>query len=198
MGLSREVNEDAVGTWPEGGIVVVADGMGGYRGGEVASRLAVNTVLASLRPHVGQDCSVERWLIELESAVQQAHLAVSRAADSAPELAGMGTTMLAGVFLPDELAFAWVGDSRLYLVRQGSMVQLTSDHTLVQELVQAGLFESVDRAVQAGVEFSATAVSATTSWSAPSERWRPRILSRWIRVAWSWKRETCVSSAPMA
>jgi protein phosphatase len=149
--LAREANEDAFALWPEGGGVVVADGMGGYHGGAVASQLCADAVLEHLRSSMLDDWTVERGLDELEDAVQQAHVAILSKGAVAPEFAGMGTTVVAGLFVQDELAFAWVGDSRLYLVRQGGMVQLTTDHTLVQELVQAGLFASVARAVEAGV-----------------------------------------------
>jgi protein phosphatase len=150
-GLARESNEDAFDTSPDGGVVVVADGMGGYRGGAVASRLAVEAVRDHLRASLGPGPTVDDCLMALERAIEAANDAILGEADATPGLAGMGSTVVAGVFGPAELAFAWVGDSRLYLLREGSLVQLTSDHTLVQELVQAGLFDSVARAVQAGV-----------------------------------------------
>jgi protein phosphatase len=111
----------------------------------------VERVLAHLRGNLDDGRSVEGCLAELERGVEAANDAILRAADATPGLTGMGSTVVAGVFAERDLAFAWVGDSRLYLLRHGSLVQLTSDHTLVQELVQAGLFDSVSRAVQAGV-----------------------------------------------
>jgi serine/threonine protein phosphatase PrpC len=150
-GLVRTNNEDAFGTLPDDGMVVVADGMGGYQGGEVASRLAVDTVLRHLLKSSNGQPDLEQCLDEMEQAVERANLAIWRAADHAPELKGMGTTIVVGVFREGNLAFAWVGDSRLYLVRDGQLVQLTDDHTLVQELVRQGMFDSAAEAIEAGV-----------------------------------------------
>ena len=150
-GLVRDMNEDAFGTLPEDGMVVVADGMGGYRAGEVASQLAVDTALRHLIKHLDGNTRVDRCLAEAEQAVEKANLAIWRATDDAPDLQGMGTTAVIGIFQPAELAFAWVGDSRLYRMRGSRLVQLTVDHTLVQELVSQGLFVSVNEAVAAGV-----------------------------------------------
>jgi protein phosphatase len=150
-GLVRSANEDAFGTLPEDGMVVVADGMGGYKAGEVASQLAVDRVLRHLNRCLGAGAVVEQCLAESERAVEAANLAIWEASDKSPEFSGMGTTVVLGVFLEEELAFAWVGDSRLYLVRQGALIRLTTDHTLVQEMVDQGLFESVDEATTSGV-----------------------------------------------
>ncbi len=150
-GLVRGSNEDAFGTLPEDGMVVVADGMGGYRAGEVASQIAVDTTLRHLHKSLDGQPTLEQCLSEAEQATEEANLAIWRAADAAPEIKGMGTTVVMGMFLERELAFAWVGDSRLYRLREGRLTQLTTDHTLVQELVTQGMFDSVTEAVQAGV-----------------------------------------------
>jgi serine/threonine protein phosphatase PrpC len=150
-GLVRSTNEDAFGTLPEDGIVVVADGMGGYQAGEVASQIAVDVVLRYLVKRLNGASSRERCLEQAELAIEEANLAIWRAAEKAPELRGMGTTVVLGVFRGGELGFAWVGDSRLYLLRTHRLVQLTTDHTLVQELVDQHLFPSVAEAVAAGV-----------------------------------------------
>jgi len=150
-GLVRTNNQDALGTVPEDGTVVIADGMGGYQGGEVASQLAVDTVLRHLFRNSDGPPQVEQCLDEMERAVERANRAIWRAADHSPELKGMGTTIVLGVFVEGDLAFAWVGDSRLYLVRRGRLVQLTDDHTLVRELVEQGMFDSAAEAIEAGV-----------------------------------------------
>ena len=150
-GLVRTTNEDSVGTLPDDGVVVVADGMGGYRGGEVASQLAVDTVLRHPLSSFNGQPDLEQRLNEMEQAVERANLAIRRVADHAQELKGMGTTIVLGTFREGDLAFAWVGDSRLYLVREGRLVQLTDDHTLVQELVRQGMFDSAAEAIEAGV-----------------------------------------------
>ncbi len=150
-GLVRATNEDAFGTLPDDGMVVVADGMGGYQAGEVASQLAVDTVLRHLNRQLGKTSDMDGWLRESEQAVEEANLAIWRAADNAPELQGMGTTVVIGMFRDDRLGFAWVGDSRLYRLREGRLSQLTRDHTLVQELVSQGMFASVGEAMEAGI-----------------------------------------------
>jgi protein phosphatase len=150
-GPVRSSNQDAFGTLPEDGVVVVADGMGGYSGGEVASRLAVDTLLQEMLRGREKGANLELCLDRMEQAVELANLAILGAADHSPELKGMGTTIVLGAFLESDLAFAWVGDSRLYLLRDRRLVQLTDDHTLVQELVEKGLFESKEEAIQAGV-----------------------------------------------
>lgn len=150
-GLVRASNEDAFGTLPEEGMVVVADGMGGYRAGEVASQLAVDAVLRHLNQQRVKRPDAEGWLREAEQAVEEANLSIWRAADDAPELRGMGTTVVIGMFHEDRVGYAWVGDSRLYRMRQGKLSRLTRDHTLVEELVDQGLFDSVAEAMEAGI-----------------------------------------------
>ena len=124
----RERNEDR--TICADRIVAVADGMGGHRGGETASSLAIAVVEAAFSG---------RSLDELEAAVRAANVAVFERATAAEELDGMGTTLCA-VGLTDDghLAVINVGDSRAYLIRDGSMQRLTTDHTLVAELLRQG------------------------------------------------------------
>ncbi len=150
-GLVRGSNEDAFGTLPDDGMVVVADGMGGYRAGEVASQIAVDTALRHLHKNLGDTPTLEHSLKQAEQAAEEANLAIWRAADASPEIKGMGTTVVMGMFLEQDLAYAWVGDSRLYRLRAGRLDQLTTDHTLVQELVTQGMFASVAEAMEAGV-----------------------------------------------
>lgn len=150
-GLVRGTNEDAFGTFPDDGMVVVADGMGGYRAGEVASQIAVDTTLRHLHKSLNGNPTLQECLKQAENAVEEANLAIWRTADASPEIKGMGTTVVMGMFLPETLAFAWVGDSRLYRLRDGRLTQLTTDHTLVQELVTQGMFDSVEEAIEAGV-----------------------------------------------
>lgn len=150
-GLVRGSNEDAFGTLPDEGMVVVADGMGGYSAGEVASQLAVDQVLRRLHKTVLPDDDVPIVSLAAQEAIEAANLAIWRATDEAPELRGMGTTVVVGLFRPSELVFAWVGDSRLYRMRGGRLTQLSRDHTLVQELVDQELFGSIDEAKEAGV-----------------------------------------------
>jgi protein phosphatase len=150
-GLVRTTNEDAFGTIPEKGIVVVADGMGGYSAGEVASAIAVKTVLSYLREQINEEMSLDRCLDESERAIEKANLAIAQSVQETPERRGMGTTIVVGIFRKNSLGFAWVGDSRLYLLRSQRLIQLTTDHTLVQELVNQHLFPSVGAAMDSGV-----------------------------------------------
>jgi protein phosphatase len=139
-GLRREHNQDYYGFWTpddpaecdrQGVLLVVADGMGGARGGEVASRLAVEALLRAYRE--GKGGSV---LPVLAEALQTANREVHRENLKDPNLAGMGTTCTAAVVCGSELFVAHVGDSRAYLVRKGSIRQLTRDHSLVAYLVE--------------------------------------------------------------
>lgn len=129
-GLVRDSNEDSV--LPEtdgrdGGpvLVAVADGMGGHAAGEVASRLAIETVAASDAP--------------LDERIAEANHAVMEAAELRPDQQGMGTTLTVGDFQPDgTLRVGHVGDSRLYLYRGDNLLQVTRDHSLVAEYIAAG------------------------------------------------------------
>jgi serine/threonine protein phosphatase PrpC len=150
-GLVRAANEDAFGTMPDDGMVVVADGMGGYKAGEVASQLTVDTFLRYLNRNLTEQTPADECLEYLCKSVEQANLAIWRASDEAPELRGMGTTIVAALFRGRHMHYVWVGDSRLYRLRDGALQLLTSDHTLVQELVNQGLFASVAQAVASGV-----------------------------------------------
>jgi protein phosphatase len=127
-GPVRENNEDAVEISDR--LVAVADGMGGPPGGEVASSMAVSLVHAAFRG---------RSLDELEAGVRAANRAIRDRARTRPELDGMGTTICAAGLLDDDrLAIVHVGDTRAYLLRKGSVTQLTDDHSVTAGLVQRG------------------------------------------------------------
>lgn len=134
-GRVRARNEDAVAARPELGLVVVADGMGGHAGGDRASALAVKEVLRGLGGGGEGDS-----LLRVEGALRAAHQRVLDAADLAPELRGMGTTLT--VLLMDRSRASWVvghvGDSRAYLFRDGRLRQITRDQTWVQDQVDRG------------------------------------------------------------
>ncbi|MDP3971573.1 MAG: protein phosphatase 2C domain-containing protein [Candidatus Nanopelagicales bacterium] len=131
VGLIRQGNEDS--GYAGAHMLVVADGMGGHAAGELASSTAV-AVLAELdRPALG-----EQVLEHLDDAVSQVHERLVGVVSSSPEAAGMGTTITALAWEGDRLAIAHVGDSRAYLLRDGRLHQLTTDHTYVQTLVDAG------------------------------------------------------------
>ena len=142
VGLRRERNEDCFATWSpqsseelerRGELLVVADGMGGSAAGEVASRTAVETVMHHFRERE------ETADLALTRSLEAAHRAIHRMSVENADLAGMGTTCTAVSVRGPEVRFAHVGDSRAYLVRNGHIVQLTADHSLVQQLVQQQL-----------------------------------------------------------
>lgn len=146
-GLVREVNEDSVATLPEFGLVILADGMGGYNAGDVASQLAVETIATRLMQFYqspGSDVSTV-------PAVEAANDAIFESVEQQPKLEGMATTVVLGIFHDGRVRYGHVGDSRIYRFRHGRLVRLTKDHSLAQELVDQGIFSSVDEALAAGV-----------------------------------------------
>jgi len=153
-GKVRRGNEDACAADPSIGAFVVCDGMGGAAGGEVASHLAADTFLAQIAPPAsgaGQSRPSTRPQSRLNAAVQAANQAVYQQARQSPQLAGMGTTLVALLHAPtsdshtnsraSDPATLWlvhVGDSRCYRRRRGYLEQLTNDHSLVEEQLRAG------------------------------------------------------------
>lgn len=143
-GMVREHNEDCFLVMPESGIALLADGMGGHLAGEVASAMAIDKVTHSLRQAFATDQknnestapSAAQVLVE---AIKAANSAIHAASMNRPEQAGMGTTIVAATFHDQLLTVAHVGDSRLYRYRQGVFVQVTEDHSMVQELLRRGL-----------------------------------------------------------
>ncbi|WP_245995109.1 Stp1/IreP family PP2C-type Ser/Thr phosphatase [Inmirania thermothiophila] len=145
-GRVRAHNEDSIGIDEGLGIALLADGMGGHNAGEVASALAVEVVMRELRrrlphPEGGGDWAgfapATRVLAE---AVHKANAAIHEAAAARPQCRGMGTTLVGLLFHDDRASIAHVGDSRVYRLRAGVLEQLTTDHTLVQELVARGFY----------------------------------------------------------
>lgn len=147
IGKVRSRNEDAVGFFPESALYVVADGMGGLVGGQVASALAVETLRRSLQETQDEDLTpltlegrISVGGRRLFLAVQQANSRVFETGREDPRLSGMGTT-IAAVFFDDRERLAnicHVGDSRVYRVRNERIEQLTEDHSLVQQLFREG------------------------------------------------------------
>lgn len=137
-GRIRPHNEDAHLVEPGHGLFAVADGMGGHAAGEVASRLAIEAVrdMLSTGADGGGDEGVDALL---RRAIQEANRRIAETIRNKPEYYGMGTTLVIGLVEQDRLWIAHVGDSRAYLLRDGSMKLLTSDHSLVNELVRLGI-----------------------------------------------------------
>jgi len=149
-GRVREHNEDAIGTNADIGLMVLADGMGGYNAGEVASGIAVQIVTelateaaaredrADIDPHSG----LMRQSIILRDAVYRANKIIYQTAQSQTHCEGMGTTIVACMFYDNKVSIAHVGDSRAYRVRGGNFEQITLDHSLLQELVDRGFYSA--------------------------------------------------------
>jgi serine/threonine protein phosphatase PrpC len=132
VGLVRSNNQDSAYAGPH--LLLVADGMGGHAGGDIASSLAV----ASLAPLDGEAFGSSEILERLGEAIETARLELVRRAREDSELSGMGTTVTALLRSGNKLAMAHMGDSRGYLLRGGSLSQVTKDHTFVQHLVDTG------------------------------------------------------------
>ncbi|WP_303783782.1 Stp1/IreP family PP2C-type Ser/Thr phosphatase [Azovibrio restrictus] len=143
-GQVRSHNEDAVFANPGQGLVILADGMGGYNAGEVASGMTV-TLLADSLGRQDLRCMSGAALEQLlRTEIQAVNQAIHQAADSQPQYAGMGTTLVMGVFHADRLLVGHVGDSRCYRWRQGNLACLTRDHSLLQEQIDSGLLSPAE------------------------------------------------------
>ncbi len=147
-GKVREHNEDAIGSNADIGLMVLADGMGGYNAGEVASGIAVQTIteLASegadreSRNDLDPSTGLMRQSIVLRDAVARANKIIFQTAQSQTHCEGMGTTLVCAMFYDNKVSLAHVGDSRAYRLRGNKFEQLTLDHSLLQELVDRGFY----------------------------------------------------------
>lgn len=151
-GQRRKRNEDSLLVDPAVGVFAVADGMGGYQGGERASQIAVQTIEQAFRTGVFEGEpheSLPRRASELARAIQMANAAILETARSSPELEGMGTTVCAARFSSrkNRLYIGHVGDSRCYRLRGGTLKQLTADHTMADHGVKGPAGQHLSRAV---------------------------------------------------
>jgi protein phosphatase len=149
-GRVREHNEDAIGSDPDIGLMVLADGMGGYNAGEVASGIAIQIVTELAvegakrenRDEIDSHSGLMRQSIVLRDAVYRANKIIFQTAQSQTQCEGMGTTIVACMFYDNKVSIAHVGDSRAYRQRDGKLEQLTLDHSLLQELVDRGFYSA--------------------------------------------------------
>lgn len=147
VGLLRDHNEDAIASDVTAGFVILADGMGGYKAGEVASEMAVLSIAAELKeamlafqPNQQPDALSRQPEAQLIiDAVENANAAIYQASQSHPQCAGMGTTLVVGLFTNNKLLVGHIGDSRMYRLRNQMLTQITEDHSLLQEQIRAGL-----------------------------------------------------------
>ncbi|MGH7287934.1 MAG: Stp1/IreP family PP2C-type Ser/Thr phosphatase [Myxococcota bacterium] len=133
VGLRRRGNEDRFAVVPELGLCLVADGMGGHSAGQVASALAAEAVVASLREVAGGNASATE---KLRRAIEDANRAIYAASRQRSDYSGMGTTVVALLAEGGRASLAHVGDSRAYRVRDRRIRQLTDDHSIVGELLR--------------------------------------------------------------
>jgi protein phosphatase len=153
VGRKRKENEDWFCLDPTLGLYVVADGMGGHAAGEVASRLAVKTIHEWMKKYLnGADAAIAgpppvpapteaKFLIR---SIQAANQVIFDAAKQFGEYAGMGTTVVAALIYRDNVVLANVGDSRIYLINDGRIAQVSRDHSFVQHQVDCGLLSAVE------------------------------------------------------
>lgn len=141
-GRVRANNEDAIAIDSRLGVAVLADGMGGYQAGEVASGMASTLIkddLVSWLKHSEAPPRTADVRQAMGRSVSEANLAIFTKSLTRPECRGMGTTVVAAVFVADVLVLGHVGDSRAYRLREGQLTQLTKDHSVLQEEIDAGL-----------------------------------------------------------
>ena len=140
-GMARSQNEDAYGIFPDLSLYIIADGLGGHAGGEVASKMAVDIIIseiASASPATADMQSIIEW------AIQAANSSILLKAEKDHKLQGMGTTVVVVAIRTDKAIVAHVGDSRAYLIRDNIITQITRDHTVVEEYVRIGLLTNKD------------------------------------------------------
>ena len=141
-GRARENNEDSVVFDAATHTMVLADGMGGYNAGEIASGMAtafINSELSRWLAEAGEGASGKEVRRAMEICVGNANLSIYNAANSNTQYTGMGTTLVVGVFRGDLLMIGHIGDSRCYRLRTRVLEQITKDHSLLQEQIDAGL-----------------------------------------------------------
>jgi protein phosphatase len=141
-GRARDNNEDSVAFDEATNTAVLADGMGGYNAGEIASGMAtafIKSELSRWLSEAGQGVKSKEVRRAMEICVDNANLSIYNAANSNSQYSGMGTTLVVGVFHENLLLLGHIGDSRCYRVRGGVLEQITRDHSLLQEQIDAGL-----------------------------------------------------------
>lgn len=151
-GMVRSHNEDSVACEPTLGLAVLADGMGGYNAGEVASGIAVSVVMTEISHRLlnaspvepGEQDGEELGVSLLRDNIQKANASIFYAAQSQPQYAGMGTTLVSGLFYDNRVVVGHVGDSRMYRLRGEVLESITRDHSLLQEQIDSGMISVED------------------------------------------------------
>jgi len=146
-GMVRSHNEDSIASDPVNGLVVLADGMGGYNAGEVASGMATTVItteiqqlLTKVKPfQIDEETKAPVAGKMIREQVLKANTSIYQAAQSQPQYAGMGTTLVVCLFYDNKMTVGHLGDSRLYMLREGKFSQVTRDHSLLQEQIDSGI-----------------------------------------------------------
>lgn len=152
VGRVRKNNEDAIAEDQDIGLLILADGMGGYNAGEIASGIAIATVHDYVcrewpkleHGEIDTDSGYRVEGLLLKKAIETADAAIRQVAQSQPQCAGMGTTIVACILHEAVLSIAYVGDSRLYRYRESRLEQITRDHSLLEELIARGHYSRED------------------------------------------------------
>ena len=153
VGRKRSHNEDSIASDTGMGLAVLADGMGGYKAGEVASAIATNLIMEEVREglkgikpgEIDEETGFSQETLIVKAAIEKANETIFTTAQNQPQCAGMGTTVVAAAFYDNRLTIAHVGDSRLYRLRDEQYEQVTSDHSLLQESDHSLLQELIDK-----------------------------------------------------
>ena len=146
-GMVRSHNEDSIAADAQIGLAVLADGMGGYNAGEVASGIAVAMMTTEMRqalekqePHATNGSSGEPLAVTMiKENSTKANAAIFQTAKSQPQYTGMGTTLVVALFYDNRMSVGHIGDSRLYRLRNEQFEQITRDHSLLQEQIESGM-----------------------------------------------------------
>jgi len=148
VGSVRDHNEDAISYDENIGLAVLADGMGGHRGGEMASAITVSTVIQLVTEKakkigagdIDEETGYSAESVAVHEAITQANKNVHDSSEANSQYRGMGTTVVVALFYDNRFTVAHVGDSRLYRLRDGELEQITLDHSLMQELIDRGFY----------------------------------------------------------
>ena len=151
-GMVRSHNEDSIAQDLDCGLVVLADGMGGYNAGEVASGIAVSVIATEVCQRLRNASPIDRdeaaghelGVSLLDENIQKANSSIFHASQSQPQYAGMGTTIVTGLFYDNRVAVGHVGDSRMYRLRGEALETITRDHSLLQEQIDSGMISAGD------------------------------------------------------
>ena len=178
-GKVREHNEDTIAYDPDIGLLVLADGMGGYNAGEVASGIAVRTIVNQVRESieredlttVDKESGMSRPAIILRDAICRANKIIYQTARSQPQCEGMGTTVVSALFFDNKVSIAHVGDSRLYRLRDNQFQQVTMDHSLLQELVDRGFYSAEEAQRAANKNYVTRALGVEPTVEVEVQEW---------------------------